>query len=87
VAELARSFVDSFPAAPPNRRLLLVGQRLGHQNMVVDRDDPSAAGTHRAGIRIRRDDHTVGAHRPHLGRHTEAPIELIGINDRALFED
>lgn len=55
--------------------------------MVVDRDDPSPTCTHRTGIRIGRHDHAIGSHRPRLGRHAEPPVELVDVDDRALFEN
>ena len=72
VVELVAGVGDPLPLRPAQRRPLRVGQRLGHQDVVVDRHDVLPQPPHRRRVGVGGDQGDPGVPAPERGRHHDA---------------
>ena len=73
VVELVAGVRHAVPVAPPDRRALLGVERLGHQDVVVDRHEQRRQAPEPHAVRGGRDDDLVRLDRPAVGERTMTP--------------
>ena len=76
VVELVARVADTLTRRPPHRRPLFVGERLRHQYVVVDRNDPVADSRDDAGKCVRGDNGSLGGDRVVSGAQDDS-ISLV----------